>query len=80
MASMKTTIDLPDALASDAKALARAEGSTLRDLVVSGLRHEIQRRTTVVPIDFAFPTFAGDGLVVDLAPEDAIARSYGMSE
>ena len=44
VSSMKTTIDLPDELAAEAKELARAEGTTLRELVVDGLRFEIERR------------------------------------
>lgn len=37
---MKTTIDLPDALAAEARAVARAQGASLRELVVAGLRSE----------------------------------------
>ncbi len=75
---MKTTIDLPDALASDAKALAREQSLTLRDLVVAGLRSEVERRRTVTaPVDFHFPTASGTGLAVDLAAEDVVHRSYG---
>jgi len=33
---MKTTIELPDALAREAKEFARERGTTLRDLVVEG--------------------------------------------
>ena len=76
---MKTTIDIPDALAEQARRLVRAEGTTLRDLVVSGLRTEIERRTGGgAPVDFVFPTVGGNGLVVDLTPLDAIDRSYGF--
>lgn len=75
---MKTTIDIPDALADQARRLVRAEGTTLRDLVVSGLRAEIERRSAGVRADFTFPTVSGNGLVVDLAAQDAIDRSYGF--
>ncbi len=75
---MKTTIDIPDALADEAKRLVRAEGTTLRDLVVSGLRTEIERRSSGLRPDFTFPTVSGKGLVVDLAARDVIDRSYGF--
>jgi len=75
---MKTTIDLPDALAAEAKALARSERSTLRDLVVAGLRAEIDRRGSQPQVDFVFPTTGGRGLVAGVSPADAIARSYDL--
>ena len=60
---MKTTIDLPDALAAEARALAGAQGATLRDLVVAGLRAEVERRREPGPrVDFVFPTVGGRGL------------------
>jgi hypothetical protein len=76
---MKTTIELPDALAAEAKRVAAARGTTLRELVVTGLRRELaEQRGTAHRIDFVFPTFDGEGLVVDLAPAEVIARSYGL--
>lgn len=75
---MKTTIEIPDALAAEAKAVARLDGSTLRELVIAGLRHEVSRRSAREKVDFVFPTVAGQGLVVDLAPADAITRSYQL--
>jgi len=76
---MKTTIDLPDELASAAKQLAHEQHLSLRELVVSGLRSEIERRREVPAADFHFPTFAGHGLAVDLGPADVLERSYGLS-
>lgn len=75
---MKTTIDIPDALAEEAKAVARRSGATLRELVVAGLRAEVSRRETVAPVDFHFPTAGGDGVGAELAPADVVARSYGL--
>jgi hypothetical protein len=46
--------------------------------VVTGLRAEVERRDVVGPVDFHFPTGAGNGLVADLTPDQVIARSYGM--
>lgn len=75
---MKTTIDIPDALAEEAKAVARRSGATLRELVVAGLRAEVSRRETATPVDFHFPTAGGDGIGAELAPEDVVVRSYGL--
>lgn len=77
---MKTTIDLPDDLADRARALAVAQRTTLRDLVVSGLRAEVEHRSSIGAVDFIFPTVGGGGLVADLDPAAAIARSYGLPE
>lgn len=74
---MKTTIELPDALAEEARQLARSSGTTLRELVVSGLRDELVRRREVPRADFCFPTVGGRGLAEDVAPDDAIVFSYG---
>lgn len=75
---MKTTIDIPDSLAQEAKAVAQRSGATLRELVVAGLRSEIERRGAAVAVEFHFPTVTGDGFVTGLAPEDVVNRSYGI--
>lgn len=75
---MKTTIELPDALAAEAKELARAEQSTLREFVIAGLRSEIARRRQASTVDFHFPTVGGQGLVIGLPPGEAIAASYDL--
>ncbi|MGC0252359.1 hypothetical protein [Pseudactinotalea sp. Z1748] len=75
---MKTTIDIPDALAQRAKEVARREGATLRELVVAGLLSEIERRSASSRIDFQFPTTGGQGLIAGLTPEEALDRSYGL--
>ena len=77
---MKTTIDLPDDLADRARALAVSQRTTLRDLVISGLRAEVEHRSFVGAVDFVFPTVSGHGLVADLDPTAAIPRSYGLPE
>lgn len=78
MSRMKTTIDLPDALAREAKELAHRQGVSLRELVVEGLRSEVARRSTVAEVDFVFPTVGGRGLAVDIHPGAVIAASYGL--
>ncbi|MDN5571357.1 MAG: hypothetical protein L0G22_08920 [Propionibacteriaceae bacterium] len=77
---MKTTIDIPDGLAAEAKALARDTGTSLRDLVLSGLRSEVTVRRAQPRADFSFPTVSGEGLVAELKPEAMIARSYGLPD
>ncbi|WGX95894.1 hypothetical protein [Nocardioides sp. L-11A] len=76
---MKTTIEVPDALAADAKALAREQGTTLRDLVVQGLRSELDRRRAGRPqVDFVFPTATGNGLRVDIDPARLTDLAYDL--
>ncbi len=76
---MKTTVDLPDALAEEAKRMAREQGVSLRELMVSGLRAEIERRRDAATVDFVFPTAGGRGLAVEVQPSEIIHRSYGLS-
>lgn len=73
---MRITIEIPDALALEATALEQQSGVTLRELVVSGLRAELERRAAPSRGGFHFPTVSGDGLTAELAPEDVVSRSY----
>lgn len=74
---MKTTIEVPDALAREAKSLAAEQGVTLRELVVSGLRAEIARRTsTVEHRDFVLHTVGGRGLRPDVDPRGLTDLAY----
>lgn len=76
---MKTTIELPDSLARDAKALARKQGVTLRELVVNGLRHEIESRSAPpVPVDFCFPAVTGEGLYPGVDPSQLTSLAYDL--
>lgn len=75
---MKTTIDLPDALAEEARAVAHRERTTLREIVIAGLRAELSRRDAPAVVDFDFPTVGGHGIAVEIAPAGAIELSYGM--
>ena len=59
---MKTTIELPDHLVSQARQIARAEGATLRALVEEGLQHALRVRTQRDNKRLDFPTFGGSGL------------------
>jgi hypothetical protein len=76
---MKTTIELPDALAARAREVARAQGATLRELVVDGLRSEVERRTTRAPrIDFTFVTVDGEGLQAGVDPATLLDYAYDL--
>jgi len=75
---MKTTIELPDALANEAKELARTQGATLRELMVSGLRREIERRSAPSPqVDFNFPVVEGC-LQAGVDPHDLLSYAYDL--
>ena len=53
-----------------------AEYGALCELVVDGLRAEVQRRATpTAPVDFHFPTFGGDGLQPGVERADVIEMS-----
>ncbi|MDQ0614858.1 hypothetical protein QF046_002499 [Microbacterium sp. W4I4] len=77
---MKTTIDLPDDLAAEAKAAAAERRTTLREMMITGLRAELDRRESLGPVDFCFPTVNGNGLAVELDPAQVITRSYGLPD
>jgi hypothetical protein len=78
---MKTTIDIADALFSEAKALATREGVTVRSLVEEGLREVLTRRQarrTLFRLRDA--SFKGNGLQpgVDLSDWHAVSAAiYG---
>lgn len=73
---MKTTIEIPDDLAIEAKRVAREAETTLRELVLAGLRTELERRHTLPRVDFSYPTQGGRGLVAGVSPGEQVARSY----
>jgi hypothetical protein len=73
---MKTTIELPDALARRARDVSARQRVTLRELVVSGLLAELDRREQPRPRPFALRTMGGEGLARDVAPAEVIAASY----
>ncbi len=76
---MKTTIDLPDALAAEARDVARRQGASLRDLVIAGLRAEVDRRTSAAPrVDFAFVTCDGEGLQPGVDPARLTELAYDL--
>ena len=78
VASMKFTIELPDALVAEAEDLAVAERSTLGAFVIAGLRSEIERRRHTPAVDFHLPTVGGQGLASETSTADAITSSYDL--
>jgi hypothetical protein len=75
---MKTTIELPDALAQRARDVARRQHTTLRELVVAGLQSELDRRARTARVDFVFTTVDGDGLRADVRPEQMTEMAYDL--
>ena len=78
VASMKFTIELPDALVAEAEDLAVAERSTLGEFVIAGLPSEIERRRHTPAVDFHLPTVGGQGLASETSTADAITSSYDL--
>jgi hypothetical protein len=68
--NMKTTIDISDALLTEAKELAAKQGTTVRSLVEEGLRLAIQRHTQGEPFRLRPASFQGDGLREDVSLEN----------
>jgi hypothetical protein len=52
---MRTSMNLPDALLDEAKALAAAEGSTVTQLVVEGLRARVSAASIVTRSTVSLP-------------------------
>lgn len=78
MSGVKTTIDIPDALACQAMDVAARDGDTLCDLVLAGLRGEIARRAAS-PDGFR-AAVPGEGRAADLSLEDAPPTSYQLPD
>lgn len=76
---MKITIELPDELVLQAMKVGGEIGLTLGDLVVDGLRAEIEKRSSAVRTDFHFTTVAGSGLQIDIEPGQFTERAYDLS-
>jgi hypothetical protein len=67
---MKTTIDIADALLSEAKALAAEESTTVRSLVEEGLRLAIARRQEGKAFELRRASFGGGGVRPDVSLEN----------
>lgn len=76
---MKTTIDLPDALAADAREFARSRGLTLREVVIDGLRHELARRESPAgDFEFRLRSVPGRGLRQGVRATELIDHAYQL--
>lgn len=60
--SMKTTIDLSDALALEAKALAAKRGTTFRAILEQGLRYALQEAQQAESFRLRDKSVTGNGL------------------
>ena len=67
---MKTTVEIPDPLAAEAKAVARREKTTLRALIEAGLRHVVRERRRSAPFALRDASFGGRGLQPDFVDGD----------
>jgi hypothetical protein len=59
---MKTTVEIPDPLAAEAKALARREKTTLRALIEAGLRQVLRERRRRAQFRLRDASIRGRGL------------------
>lgn len=59
---MKTTIEIPDALLEDAKDVAAARGTTLKELVTTGLHAVVHDARNPTRVAYRRHTVAGNGL------------------
>ena len=59
---MKTTVEIPDPLAEEAKAVARREKTTLRALIETGLRQVVRDRLRRSHFQLRDASFGGRGL------------------
>lgn len=59
---MKTTVNLPDELLNEAQELARREGTTLKELIETGLRTVVKQRSAEPPFVLTDASVDGHGL------------------
>jgi hypothetical protein len=67
VAHMKTTVEIADALLLEAKRVAAAEGTTLRELLEQGLRGALEQRRKHPAFRLEDASVDGEGLHPDLA-------------
>jgi len=67
---MKTTVEIPDPLAEEAKAVARREKTTLRALIETGLRQVLRDRRRRARFRLRDASFGGRGLQPGFREED----------
>jgi hypothetical protein len=70
---MRTTVDLPDNLLSEAKERAAREGRSLSDVVTDAVRSSFARTVTAEAEAAELPTFDGGGLQPGVDLDDSAA-------
>jgi len=70
---MRTTVDLPDDLLSEAKERAAREGRSLSDVVCDAVRSSFARTAAAERGPVELPTFDGGGLQPSVDPDDSAA-------
>jgi hypothetical protein len=68
---MRTSVDIPDPLLRRAKKLARARGTTLRELLLDGLRIMVEREGSAGVYRMNDRSFGEGGLVEGLSWTDS---------
>lgn len=63
---MKTTVEIPDTLLEEARKLAARQDTTLRVLIIEGLRRTIAERKRTGTFRLRKATFRGTGLQPDV--------------
>lgn len=71
---VRATIDLPDALLSQARQQALAEGTTLRALVAEALRARLEGNWSPGAVGIEVVVYGGSGLAEGVTPADLFAR------
>jgi len=64
---MKTTVEIPESLLEEAKRVAARQDTTLRVLIIEGLRRVITERKRAAAFRLRKATFRGKGLQPDVA-------------
>ena len=64
---MKTTVEIPDSLLDEAKKVAARQDTTLRVLIIEGLRRVLVERKRAGAFRLRKATFRGKGLHPDMA-------------
>ena len=74
---MKTTVEISDALLSEAKAAAKQKGTTLRELIERGLVHVLHEETDQVrQFRLSDASVKGQGLVRDYTWDEIRGMIY----
>lgn len=64
---MKTTVEIPDALLEEARRVAARQGTSLRVLIIEGLRRSVAERRRAPTFQLRKATFKGNGLQAGVA-------------